>query len=83
MRPAFVITALRNPISRIGVALTTASALLFLFLLAALTAGFLQNPYSGLVVFVLVPALFVVGLLLIPVGLRIERRRVARGVARP
>ena len=83
MRPGFVVTALRNPISRIGVALTTASALLFLFLLAVHAAGYLQNPYTGLVVFVLAPALFIVGLVLIPVGLWSERRRVARGVSGP
>ena len=82
MRPAFV-TALRNPVSRIGVALTTASALLFFFLLAVHAIGFLQNPYHGLVVFILVPAMFVVGLLLIPIGLWLERGRVDRGVAGP
>ena len=80
MRPGFVVTAVRNPISRIGVSLTTASALLFLFLLLADAVGYLQNPYTGLVVFVLVPALFVVGLLLIPIGawLAARRRRAGR-----
>lgn len=82
MRPAFV-AALRNPVSRIGVALTTASALFFLFLLALHVIGFLQNPYAGIVVFVLVPALFVLGLLLIPIGQWLERRRTVRGVAAP
>jgi hypothetical protein len=67
--------ALRNWISAIGVALTTASALLFLFLIALQLLGFLQNPYVGIIVFVIVPALFVVGLLFIPVGLWLERRR--------
>jgi nitrate/TMAO reductase-like tetraheme cytochrome c subunit len=82
MPPLFV-TALRNPISRIGVALTTASALLFLFLLFIELLGRLENPYTGLVVFVMMPAIFVVGLLLIPIGLSIERRRTARGVPAP
>jgi len=82
MRPAFT-TALRNPISGVGVALTTASGLLFLFLLAVQLLGLLQNPYAGIVVFVFVPAIFVVGLVLIPIGLSIERRRTARGVVRP
>jgi hypothetical protein len=80
MRP-IVAAALRNPLSRIGVGLTTASALLFLFLLALELAGFLKNPYAGLVVFVMVPFLFVVGLLLIPIGVANERRREARGQA--
>jgi len=45
--------------------------------------GFLENPYAGLVVFIMVPALFVLGLLLIPVGVWRERKREAAGEARP
>jgi hypothetical protein len=75
MRP-IVVAALRNPVARVGIALTTASALLFLFLLLLQSFGFLDNPYAGLVVFIMVPALFVLGLLIIPVGLWLERRRV-------
>jgi hypothetical protein len=82
MRPAFV-TALRNPISRTGVALTTAAALLFLLFLVIDLAGLLENPYTGLVVFVMLPALFVLGLLLIPVGLSFEGRRRRAGAAHP
>jgi nitrate/TMAO reductase-like tetraheme cytochrome c subunit len=55
-----------------GVVITTTSAFVFLGLV------FLRfdNPYYGLVVFVLIPALFVLGLLLIPPGLYIQGRRV-------
>ncbi len=73
--------ALRNRISAIGAALTTASGLLFLFLIALELLGFLKNPYVGLIIFVLVPTFFVVGLLLIPVGLWLESRR--RGAEAP
>jgi nitrate/TMAO reductase-like tetraheme cytochrome c subunit len=79
MRPAFS-RVLRNRIAALGAALTTACGLLFVVLLASELVGFLQSPYAGLVVFVFVPALFVVGLLLIPLGLWIERRRVKRGL---
>ena len=74
MRPT-IAAALRNPVSALGVALTTASGLIFLFLVALDLFGFFQNPYIGIVIFVIVPALFVVGLLLIPVGVRLARRR--------
>ena len=67
--------ALGNRISGTGVALTTASALLFLFLIALELVGVLQNPYVGILTFVVVPALFVLGLLLIPIGKWIDRRR--------
>ena len=73
MRP-FVAAALRSRLSSIGIALTTASALIFLFLLALELLGILHNPYIGIVIFVVMPALFVVGLLLIPIGIWLARR---------
>lgn len=81
MRPAYAV--LRNRVSALGVALTTASAVLFLCLLALELLGFLENPYIGILTFILVPALFVLGLLLIPLGLWLERRRERRPGARP
>ena len=66
--------AVRNRTTAIGVALTTASALVFLFLIGLEVLGRLTNPYAGLIVFVLVPALFVLGLLLIPFGIWLDRR---------
>jgi hypothetical protein len=77
------VTALRHSLSRIGVGLTTACALLFLFLLLIRSIGLLDNPYSGILVFILVPAFFVIGLLLIPIGRWLERWRSAPGVAAP
>src|SRR5215203_1672407 len=76
MRPFFA-RVLQSRVAAIGVALTTASALLFFVLVALELSDALQNPYAGIVVFMLVPALFVVGLLLIPIGLARERRRAA------
>ncbi|MGH9255553.1 MAG: NapC/NirT family cytochrome c [Vicinamibacterales bacterium] len=82
MRPS-VAAILRNPVSGLGVALTTACGFLLLALLALHFLGLLQNPYAGIVVFVFVPVLFVVGLLLIPIGLWTERRRKRAGSAAP
>src|SRR4026208_124770 len=50
-------------------------AWLFLALLAVYFLGYLENPYIGLVLFVAIPAAFVFGLLLIPIGVRRQRRR--------
>ena len=77
----FLTSVLRNRLSAIGVALTTASALIFLGLVALDYLGDLQNPYAGLVVFIMVPALFVLGLLLIPFGVWLERRRLGHAAA--
>lgn len=82
MRPS-VAAVLRNTVSALGVALTTACGFLFLALLVLELCGFLQNPYTGLVIFVFVPAVFVLGLLLIPIGLWLERRRTRAGTSRP
>ena len=74
MRPA-VATLIRSRIATIGVTLTTAAALLFLVLVTLDFLGFIENPYAGIVVFIMVPAIFVAGLLLIPIGLWLDRRR--------
>ena len=78
VRPSFV-AILRNPIAALGVALTTAAGLLFVFLVIVQAVGLLPSPYVGLVVYVMAPGIFTIGLVLIPVGLWIERRRVRRG----
>jgi hypothetical protein len=62
----------------IGALVTTASAVVFIALLIAMLMGMLSNPYAGLVVFMAVPALFVVGLLLIPLGMWLQRRKLQR-----
>ncbi len=72
-------SAARNPISLVGVAVATATSVLFLGLLVVETLGLLRNPYVGLLLFVAIPALFLVGLLLIPVGIWRRRRRLALG----
>jgi nitrate/TMAO reductase-like tetraheme cytochrome c subunit len=58
-------------VTSIGVVLTTASAVVFLLLLFQ----HFDNPYVGVVVFLILPALFVLGLLLMPLGLFLASRR--------
>lgn len=59
----------------LGVALTTSSFLLLLFVLLLQQAGVLGNSYSGLITFLVLPALFMLGLLLIPLGWRKLQQR--------
>src|SRR5436190_12772324 len=73
--------AVRNPISLTGIAIATAMAIVFLVLLALELGGQFTNPYAGLLVFVAVPAGFILGLLLIPIGAMRQRRRIAEGRA--
>jgi hypothetical protein len=76
-------SAIRNPISQIGAAIATAMAIVFFVLLTLEFSGQLTNPYVGLLVFVAVPAIFVFGLLLIPIGIWRQHRRVAAGLGDP
>ena len=72
---------IRCPISVTGMVLTTISAVLFLVVFLADLFGWHSNPYIGIVFFLILPGVFLVGLALIPLGASIERRRRARGVA--
>src|SRR5215510_2641264 len=65
----------RNIVTLIGAALATVSAVVFLSLFALDLLGFRAGPYVGIIVFVLLPILFVLGLILIPVGAWIDRSR--------
>jgi NapC/NirT cytochrome c family, N-terminal region len=68
----------RHPVAIAGAVIATASAVLFIALVIAVVAGLLNNPYAGLIVFIVLPALFVLGLLLIPLGARLQQRKLAR-----
>lgn len=70
----------RNVLAFTGAALTTVSAVLFLVFFALDLAGFHTNPYFGIVTFLILPAVFVAGLLLVPLGIWRARRRIARGL---
>ena len=72
----------RNPLSFAGAVLVTLSAVLFLFVYALELFAAHTNPYIGMVFFLLMPGLFVLGLLLIPLGMWRERRREQRGIKR-
>jgi len=72
---------IRSPISVAGMVLTTISAVVFLIVFLADLFGFHTNPYLGILFFLVLPAIFVVGLILIPLGAWRERRRLAAGKA--
>lgn len=71
----FFASLTRDPVSLLGAAITTVSALVFLALFALELVGFHGNPYLGILAYLILPALFILGLLLIPVGVWRDRRR--------
>ena len=71
-------------VGALGVALTTASfTAMMVFWWEAFNHGS-SNPYVGIVGFLILPALFLLGLILIPIGVLLRRRRQRRaGVVEP
>lgn len=65
-----------NPLSLIGGALTTASALVLMgfWVVDVFGHGGPSNPYVGIIVDLCLPGLFVLGLVLIPIGIWWRRR---------
>jgi hypothetical protein len=64
-----------NPLSLLGGALTTASAMVLIgfWVVRFFGHGASSNPYLGIILDLCLPALFVVGLVLIPIGIVIRR----------
>jgi len=83
----FLALVTRNVFGLVGTLLTTVSAVLFVTLFALEQAGFHGGPYLGILAFLILPAFFVLGLLLIPLGVfrehQLERRARASGAAPP
>jgi hypothetical protein len=70
----------RHPLSIVGAWLVTVSAFVFLLVFVLDLFHEHTNPYFGLVFFLILPMFFVLGLLLIPLGIFFERRRRLRGL---
>src|ERR1700685_704652 len=62
-------------ITMAGVTLVTLAGFSWLFVLPANVSGHVQNPYIGLLIFIAIPAVFFAGLILIPIGIALSRRR--------
>jgi hypothetical protein len=76
-RPAFYLG--QNAITLIGAVLTTSSAFTMIFFWAfELFIGGHFHPYIGILIFLILPGIFVAGLLLIPTGLWWRRRTLRR-----
>ena len=70
----------RHPLSLVGAWIVTLSAFTFVLVFVIDLLGLHHNPYFGLVFFLILPIFFVLGLVLIPLGMALERRRVAKGL---
>jgi len=64
-----------NWISLLGVIVVTSATILWLFWLPTTWRGQADNPYLGIVIYLLLPGVFFSGLILIPLGIVWQRRR--------
>jgi hypothetical protein len=77
----FLARITRHPLGMAGAVLTTVSAVLFLTLFALDLVGYHGGPYAGILAFLIIPGLFLLGLILVPLGLWRERLRLKRALA--
>jgi len=64
----FIIGVSVNRVGKLGIMLTTSVFIIFIFLEILRLMGVLTNTYIGLITYLLFPALFVIGLILILIG---------------
>lgn len=74
----FFASITRNAISLIGTALALASLVLITSLFVMEQLGFEGGPYLGILTYLILPMIFVVGLILIPIGAVLWRRKMRR-----
>jgi len=68
-------------LSVLGASLVTIAGCSWLFLLPTHMGAGTSNPYVGILIFFAIPAVFFLGLALIPVGTFLARRRIREGLA--
>lgn len=67
-------------LSLLGVALLASALISWLFVLPQHIRGHAENPYVGIIVFLVLPAIFFAGLLLVPVGVYLSKRQIRSGL---
>jgi len=68
-------------LSLLGTALVTTAIISWLFVLPIHLRGHADNPYIGIVAFLIIPVVFFAGLALVPLGVFLARRRIRKGLA--
>jgi hypothetical protein len=77
LRPALFFG--NNPVSLAGGAITTASGVTMIgYWVTEILGRARENPYLGIIFFLILPILFILGLALIPIGIYLRRRKLAR-----
>src|SRR3974390_157276 len=78
-RPAWFLLT-RHWLSLVGVFLVTTAGISWLFVLPLQVRGHVDNPYLGIIVFLILPIVFFAGLAFIPIGVYLSKRRRRQGL---
>ena len=78
-RPVWIVLS-RHWLSLVGVGFVSTAVITWLFVLPLSVRGHADNPYLGIVVFLIVPVLFFAGLALIPIGIYLGKRQIRMGL---
>src|SRR3954470_3684195 len=73
----------RHWLSLAGTALIATAAISLLFVESHEVRGHADNPYVGILVFLIIPFVFFAGLALVPLGVYLSKREIRAGLAEP
>ncbi len=79
-KPSTRLTSLfRNYISFVGAAIATAALVSTVLLFLVEISSHLENPYLGILTYIIFPSILLLGLIIVVIGMMVERRRRHRG----
>jgi hypothetical protein len=70
-------------VSLLGLALLATALISWLFVLPLQVRGHASNPYLGIIVFLILPIIFFLGLALVPIGIYLGKRRIREALTDP
>ena len=81
-RPAWFLLT-QHWLSLLGGALLATAVISWLFVLPLQIRGHASNPYVGIIVFLILPAIFFLGLALVPIGIYLRKRQIRETMSDP
>ena len=79
-RPVWFLVS-QHWLSLLGMALLATALISSLFVLPQQVRGHVDNPYVGIIVFLILPIIFFTGLILVPIGLYLSKKRIREGIS--
>src|SRR4029077_878019 len=81
-RPTWFLLS-RHWLSLVGLGLLATAIISWLFVLPLQIRGHAENPYVGIIVFLILPVIFFAGLILVPIGVYLSKRQIRQKLVDP